>query len=431
MRYRDILAVVCCLGATACADRPTRTLEPAPQFQPVTAASCPTPAAMEVLIRAVVPAGTSRSQTMLAFDKIVKLVSPTRPGGPNLSEAQVYAFALVKNLVAKYDAGALIGGQSASTQATLEQLLNGILCTAGLPPAFGSGSLSDDGSAAFIYPSTQETTVVTETQWAGVIVPAGSVTQPTIVTIQRLPDSPGPLFTNLDQYPIFYEYHSSPAMPFTQDLVVGVCVASNFTPPDPLRLRLAHNVAPFTPGSIEILPIAPAPFIDCSNSPIASAARSRGFDLARVGAGLRRGLGALLLPQRLLALPYYATGGVGGTVKTFSPFGAVDTLGDMTGASRIEFHGDVNGAPIDGLPSVIIRTPTGVPMAGVQVIFSIGSGGASLTGGNTVTDASGIATVGSLRLGPVRGCSTIWATATMPAGAGLTGNPVSFEGCAR
>lgn len=425
MRQRHLLAVAFCLAATACADRPTRTVEPGPSLQPsLTANTCPSPGATEELIVALFPSGYRRSSAIVKFGQVVRLA------GSDITTARARAITLMRLIVEEYDLGRLIGGQSAATQTSLQTLLNAILCTVGLPAAFGNGSLGDDGEVAFIFPTTQDTDVVTETQWAGVNVPSGSVTQPTVITIQRLPDSPNPLLTPLDQYPIFYEYHASPALPFSLDVVVAVCIASNFTPPDPLRLRLAHNVPPFTPGSIEILPLASAPFVDCSDAPIASAARGRGFDLARVGSGIRRGLSALLLPQKLLALPYYATGGVGGTVRTFSPFGAVDTLGTQGRASSTEFHGSIGG-PADGLPSVVLTTPTGQPMAGVPVTFSIFEGGGTLTGVNTVTNASGVATVGSFTLGPVRGCTTVQATATMPAGSGLNGNPINFDGCGR
>jgi adhesin/invasin len=72
-------------------------------------------------------------------------------------------------------------------------------------------------------------------------------------------------------------------------------------------------------------------------------------------------------------------------------------------------------------PSVLVTDQSGNPVQGVAVTFAVGSGGGSLTGGNAVTNASGIATVGSWTLGTTVGANTLTA-----ASAGLTGSPVSF-----
>jgi adhesin/invasin len=70
-------------------------------------------------------------------------------------------------------------------------------------------------------------------------------------------------------------------------------------------------------------------------------------------------------------------------------------------------------------PSVKITDADGIGVGGVSVAFSIRSGGGTLTGENTVTNAQGIATVGSWTLGI--GGNSIFATV-----AGLTGNPIVF-----
>jgi hypothetical protein len=57
----------------------------------------------------------------------------------------------------------------------------------------------------------------------------------------------------------------------------------------------------------------------------------------------------------------------------------------------------------------------------VSVTFAVASGGGSITGGSTTTNASGIATVGSWTLGTTAGPNTLTATAT-----GLSGSPVTF-----
>jgi adhesin/invasin len=79
------------------------------------------------------------------------------------------------------------------------------------------------------------------------------------------------------------------------------------------------------------------------------------------------------------------------------------------------------GAAVPNPPSVIVRDKYFNPKAGVAVTFAVASGGGSVTGGSAITDASGIATVGSWTLGPIAQTNTL--TATSP---GLTGSPVTF-----
>ena len=420
MRTRTILALGCCLVAAACADRNT-TQPQEPSFQTVTAGSCPSFDVLSAAITALFPAGNdSRNSALSKLNQVQKFL--TKKPAPDSASAKTHAFNLIQFALQKFDAGALNGGQSPATQAALQALLNGVLCQVGLPPAFGTGSLGPDGAAALIFPTTGDTDVVTDTKFGGVHVPANNVTQPTLVVVQRLPDFPGPLLTQLDQYPLYYEYHVVPAGAFINDVTVGLCLAANAAPPDPTRLRLAHNVAPYTPGSIQILPLASAPFVDCTNAPIAMASSRWGFDLAHGTALMKK----LFLPAPLLAM---ATGGVGGTVKEFSPFGAVDTLGTMT-ATRTSFGGIPNDYT-DNVPRVTIKTPNGVPLVGIPVSFQVTSGAAIITGGSTVTSAAGVAAVTSLKLGPtVNTCSQITVTATAPhAGSGIANSPMVMTAC--
>ncbi|MFL5962507.1 MAG: OmpL47-type beta-barrel domain-containing protein [Gaiellaceae bacterium] len=73
-------------------------------------------------------------------------------------------------------------------------------------------------------------------------------------------------------------------------------------------------------------------------------------------------------------------------------------------------------------PAVLVTDTHGNPVAGVAVNFAIGSGGGSLAGGNTTTNASGLATVGSWKLGTAAGANTLTATS-----AGLSGSPIAFN----
>ena len=79
------------------------------------------------------------------------------------------------------------------------------------------------------------------------------------------------------------------------------------------------------------------------------------------------------------------------------------------------------GTAVATAPSVRIRDSHNNAVPGVTVTFAVASGGGSVTGATAVTNATGIATVGSWTLGTPAGANTL--TATAP---GLTGSPVTF-----
>lgn len=68
------------------------------------------------------------------------------------------------------------------------------------------------------------------------------------------------------------------------------------------------------------------------------------------------------------------------------------------------------GQAVPTRPAVEVRDVTGNPVAGATVTFTVTAGGGSLTGGAAVTDASGVATVGSWTLGPSAGVNTLTAS---------------------
>src|SRR6476646_8751376 len=75
------------------------------------------------------------------------------------------------------------------------------------------------------------------------------------------------------------------------------------------------------------------------------------------------------------------------------------------------------GVPI--APAVLVRDQNGDPMSGVDVTFTVQSGGGTITGGTATTGANGVATVGSWTLGTLAGANTLRASVT-----GLT--PANF-----
>jgi hypothetical protein len=84
-------------------------------------------------------------------------------------------------------------------------------------------------------------------------------------------------------------------------------------------------------------------------------------------------------------------------------------------------HGLI-GAPINFPPSVVVKDGAGTPIAGKQVNFAITGGGGALSGASAVTDANGIATVGSWTI--TAGANAL--TATVVDTGTVVGNPVTF-----
>jgi hypothetical protein len=68
------------------------------------------------------------------------------------------------------------------------------------------------------------------------------------------------------------------------------------------------------------------------------------------------------------------------------------------------------GTDVSEPPSVIVRDQNGATLAGVTVTFAVSTGGGSVTGGSAVSDASGVATVGSWTLGTAEGANTLTAS---------------------
>ena len=161
-------------------------------------------------------------------------------------------------------------------------------------------------------------TVVTPSGAAGVVIPAGTFGQQVMVTVTKIETPPtpgtGPLPTNLKQYGPYYDFTTSPQVAqFGDSARVGVCQVTNpsspLYPPEPHdRLRLAHTVN----GQLELLDrVDVSDFLRCSN--VSASAPAKG--LSRIVGTITRFFRPTLL--------YAAHGGLGGKVKSFSPFGAV------------------------------------------------------------------------------------------------------------
>lgn len=81
------------------------------------------------------------------------------------------------------------------------------------------------------------------------------------------------------------------------------------------------------------------------------------------------------------------------------------------------------GAPLPVAPSVVARSETGTPLAGITVNFAVTSGGGRVASTSAVTGPNGVASPGTWTLGPTADGNTL--TATAP---GLTGPPVVLRG---
>jgi hypothetical protein len=107
------------------------------------------------------------------------------------------------------------------------------------------------------------------------------------------------------------------------------------------------------------------------------------------------------------------------TFTATSTAGAAAAVAKTAGDNQV----DTAGIAVTVAPSVTVKDANGNPTSDVAVTFAVATGGGSVTGGATTTDAFGIATVGSWTLGSV-GPNTLTATA-----AGLP--PVTFTATAQ
>jgi adhesin/invasin len=87
----------------------------------------------------------------------------------------------------------------------------------------------------------------------------------------------------------------------------------------------------------------------------------------------------------------------------------------------------VVGTAVLTAPSVIVRDRFTNPVSGVSVLFTVASGGGTITGNAGTTNSSGVAAVGEWKMGTVVGTNTLTALAL---GSGITGNPVTFTATA-
>jgi len=96
---------------------------------------------------------------------------------------------------------------------------------------------------------------------------------------------------------------------------------------------------------------------------------------------------------------------------TFTATGAAATPVSMVAVSQTTQSAPI-GTNVSDPPSVIVRDDQGIPVPGVEVKFTVSTGGGSVVGSPDTTNANGVATLTSWKLGGVVGQNTVTATAT-------------------
>ncbi|MGH7615043.1 MAG: leishmanolysin-related zinc metalloendopeptidase [Gemmatimonadales bacterium] len=131
-------------------------------------------------------------------------------------------------------------------------------------------------------------------------------------------------------------------------------------------------------------------------------------------------IGAAVGPNTLTAT--VSGTGIAGNPAAFTAAGI--SSGSVPGVSK--FAGDTQtglvGFPVNVPPAVQLIDTSGSPIAGTSVSFAVTGGGGGISGANAVTDAFGVARVGSWSL--TLGANTL--TATVLDTAAILGNPATF-----
>jgi hypothetical protein len=275
----------------------------------------------------------------------------------------------------------------------------------------------------------ENVTIVTQTFTAGVFVPAGAVDQDVTIIIESLDDRPcieglvGRTFEGITggRGNGCYTFRTDPPLSeinpenerFNTPVIVGICVDLTGVSEEEEPYIQIFQFDEGLPTPLRALPNAPAPFLPCDPTfvpPIG--ARQTGLlgFAARSLRAVLSPLASLVSPQPLFASSRRMVmfdAGAGGSTDFFSTFtwGLVTTMDKNAGDGQSAFVGTAVATP----PSVIFHDSTGATVDSVPVTWSIGSGGGSLTGGNTLSGMDGIATVGSWTLGA--GTNTLIASA--------------------
>ncbi len=268
-------------------------------------------------------------------------VGPIKGVKPDTALGQQIALQLVDTTLKLFQAGSLLGGQSAATAQLAVTVLDAFLCSAGLPQTLTTASLGtgSTGAAQVVQPNTA-TTVATGDQNAGVQIPLGNFKTATLVTITPITGPPcapysGVLCTPLAQFPPYYQYTFTPSVDGTQTpnlFTYEVCATTTNINVPVADLFLAHNVTNPMNGitTAQVLPTAANNLgLECDTQiGMRPASGASVFELARRG-DVRGAVESLAsAAEGLFVTDAFANGGtktsITGTAHSASPFGLVD-----------------------------------------------------------------------------------------------------------
>jgi len=303
------------------------------------------------------PAGAQRNAVVTAL----KALPPRAQDRLSLAIRKA-AFSIIDIATKAYTAGKL---NPQATPADLLAFIQGMYCFVGLtPPTIPQPIDKNEFATAVITSNSGPTTVEPPSkhgglQFQGTTLPAGVPAVTIFVT--KLPDTPGPLFTSLDQFPQFYEFSAFPEVTFTKNVLAGVCQAQNLA--ESSSLLLAHNVLPkFGAGAVEVLPHVDPTFLNCLDI------------VGNVGllGGVREFFASALLPTQLHAsTSLMTTVGTGGNLKHLSPFGSVNPGSNPGSIGTVDANGQPTDGSVSGADSVYVKATSknGTPIQKLPVAF--------------------------------------------------------------
>ena len=394
MRRSVLSAVlVAALSLVACSDQPTepRPPEQAPVLSEAPLGCTPTPTAANLLTRVneLLPRSPLRTTLITLIGSL-----PSRYQDRIRAAVRATIFLIQDLTLRAFYSGRLNGGTSPSTFDKVLRLIEALHCYVGLtPPEFPSTTSGSDVVVGVVFPNSPTTTFAVPSEQAAVTIPTGAAPSATTIVITKLPDSPGPLRTSLDQYPFFYHFSGTTVngpVTFNSDVIAGICLKEQPVGVPDANFRLAHNIFPFGFGDVEVLPrpTGAVPGIDCTDlpagpGPIGSITRTV---LNRFAWGAEK----VFLPSKLhAASTALNTLGVGGTTKKFSEFGIVDIFSNP---GSFEPVGPTESTEEGGTVTrtVLVTSDNGTPITGVPVTFTTEEGnGTVLTPQPVLTDEDG------------------------------------------
>lgn len=384
------------------------------------------------LIVQVFPKGTLRTQALLQAAAVALLWDTCHPAAAR--KVAVYFVTWID----------LHAPSTAPASKVLElklAILNGV----GIPTGTPAGSPGDFGVGTFDPNNTNKTLIKTTSGTALIELEPGSFNELTTIVVSRNPDAAN--LTNFDgrQFAPNFDYNAINAsgnhvLNAGHPAIIAFCLLNSDFVTYPANRGIGHNPVAGAPGfPFEILDPVDlgvegrsdlAAALNCGNlAPTTIIIGGFGQGLPGIANAAWRTARQYLAPvARAVFLPealHAVTLGtlpppIGGKAPSLSPFKVVEP------ATITPSAGDGQSAPAGSAvpipPAVVVRNAsTEAPVPGVSVTFAVASGGGSITGPTAVTNASGVAAVGSWTLGTTPGTNTLSATAQ-----GLTGSPVVF-----